>query len=443
MRLIMTKNLDKIFDLVKRAKAEDRDLTDEELRALAEDAPNSAETPSNEDGEETPSEDATNSAETKADEAVEASGETPSNEDDEEPTEDAPSDEAPSEDTEDTDTPSDEGEDENKDDKNSTSRSLMNKKFSLIKTIRALAENKPLDENTKAIIEQGRSEMRSAGISSQGQIVLPTEKRAVVSVTADGENVVSEDVFDLLTPLRAKNVLAEAGAKFYTNLTGDVKIPIMSASNVTFEGENAEAKDGAGAFTSVVLSPKRLTAYVDISKQMLAQDSIDIENAIREDLIAAINGKIESAILSDFTGSTEQFKGVFAEVAPTAVADFKALVEKEAEVEDANAIGSPVYVLSNKAKADLRAMAKGAKSTQLVYENGEVDGTKAYNTSHVSGHNYLYGDMSNIIIGTWNGIDLVVDNYTQATKGVVRLVVNLYVDAKVARPEALTAGNLA
>lgn len=444
----MTKNLDKIFDLVKRAKAEDRDLTDEELRALAEDAPNSAETPSNEDDEETPSEETPNSAETKADEAVEASGETPSNEDDEEPTdetpsEDAPSDEEPSEDTEDTDTPSDEDEDENKDDKNSTSRSLMNKKFSLIKTIRALAENKPLDENTKAIIEQGRSEMRSAGISSQGQIVLPTEKRAVVSVAADGENVVSEDVFDLLTPLRAKNVLAEAGAKFYTNLTGDVKIPIMSASNVTFEGENAEAKDGAGTFTSVVLSPKRLTAYVDISKQMLAQDSIDIENAIREDLIAAINGKIESAILSDFTGSTEQFKGVFAEVAPTAVADFKALVDKEAEVEDANAIGAPVYVLSNKAKADLRAMAKGAKSTQLVYENGEVDGTKAYNTSHVSGHNYLYGDMSNIIIGTWNGIDLVVDNYTQATKGVVRLVVNLYVDAKVARPEALTAGKLA
>lgn len=445
----MSKNLDKIYDLVKRAKAEDRDLTDEELRSLAEDALDSGETKDDEAVEEsgeTPSDSAetpSDSAETKDAEAVEDSGDTQSDEVEEEPTEEEPSDEddteVPSESGE---TPSDEDGDD-KDNKNSTSRKLMNKKFSFIKTVRALAENKPLDENTKAIIEQGRSEMRSAGISSQGQIVLPTEKRAVVSVAADGENVVSEDLFDLLTPLRAKNVLAEAGAKFYTNLTGDVKIPIMSANNVTFEGETAEAKDGAGAFTSVTLSPKRLTAYVDISKQMLAQDSIDIENAIREDLIAAINGKIEEAILSDFSGSTEQFKGVFAEVAPTVVNDFAALVKKEAEVEDANAIGTPVYILSNKAKADLRAMAKGANSTQLVYENGEVDGTKAYNTSHVSGHNYLFGDMSNIIIGTWNGIDVVVDNYTQATKGVVRLVVNLYVDAKVARPEALTAGKLA
>lgn len=310
----------------------------------------------------------------------------------------------------------------------------------MLKTIRSLAENKPLDDNTNALIEQGRSEMRKSGLSAQGQIVLPTEQRAVVSVTAEGEDVVATDVFDLLTPLRAKNVLAQAGAKFYTNLVGDVKIPVMNGSNVTFEAENGEAKDGAPEFTSITLSPKRLTAYVDISKQMLAQDSVDIENAIREDLINAINGKIEEAVLSDFSGSTTQFKGVFAEVVPTAVADFKALVDKEADIEDANVNGTPCYILSNKAKAALRAMAKGTKSTQLVYENGEVDGTPAYNTSHVKDTNYLYGDMSNIVIGVWAGIDMVNDIYTQAAKGCIRLVVNLYVDAKIARPSGLTAG---
>lgn len=435
----MKKNLTKIYDLVKRAKSENRDLTEEELRSLTEEDEKKDEKPSDTPKEDEPKEDEDPKEEDpKEDEPTEEKSAEENKDADEDNKEDDSEEDEPSESGEE---PSDDTEKEDKENKTTSTRK-MEKKFSLLKTIRSLAENKPLDDNTNAIIEQGRAEMRKSGLSSVGQIVLPTEKRAVVSYTADGVDTVSTDVFDLLTPLRAKNVLAQAGAKFYTNLVGDVKIPVMNGSNVTFEAETAPAKDGGASFSHITLSPKRLTAYVDISKQMLAQDSVDIENAIREDLINAINGKIEDAVLSDFTGSTTQFKGVFAAVKPTAVADFKALVDKEATVEDANINGTPCYILSNKAKAALRAMAKGTKSTQLVYENGEVDGTPAYNTSHVGATNYLFGDMSNIVIGVWAGIDMVNDVYTQAANGCIRLVVNLYVDAQIARPECLTAGKI-
>lgn len=443
----MKKNLTKIYDLVKRAKSENRDLTEEELRSLTEEdekKDENSDTPKEDEPkeDEDPKEEEPKEEEPKEDEPTEEPKEEKSAEEnkdaDEDNKEDDSEEDEPSESGEE---PSDDTEKEDKENKTTSTRK-MEKKFSLLKTIRSLAENKPLDDNTNAIIEQGRAEMRKSGLSSVGQIVLPTEKRAVVSYTADGVDTVSTDVFDLLTPLRAKNVLAQAGAKFYTNLVGDVKIPVMNGSNVTFEAETAPAKDGGASFSHITLSPKRLTAYVDISKQMLAQDSVDIENAIREDLINAINGKIEDAVLSDFTGSTTQFKGVFAAVKPTAVADFKALVDKEATVEDANINGTPCYILSNKAKAALRAMSKGTKSTQLVYENGEVDGTPAYNTSHVGATNYLFGDMSNIVIGVWAGIDMVNDVYTQAANGCIRLVVNLYVDAQIARPECLTAGKI-
>lgn len=434
----MKKNLTKIYNLVKRAKSENRDLTDEELKLLAEEDEKKDEEPS----DDTPKDDEPSDEEPKEDEPTEEPKEEKSAEENQDADEDNKKDDSeedePSESGEE---PSDDTEKEDKENKTTSTR-RMEKKFSLLKTIRSLAENKPLDDNTNALFEQGRMEMRKSGLSSVGQIVIPTEKRAVVSVTAEGEDVVATDVFDLLTPLRAKNVLAQAGAKFYTNLVGDVKIPVMNGSNVTFEAETAPAKDGGSTFSHITLSPKRLTAYVDISKQMLAQDSVDIENAIREDLINAINGKIEEAVLSDFTGSTTQFKGVFAAVKPTAVADFKALVDKEATVEDANASGVPCYILSNKAKAALRAMAKGTKSTQLVFEDGEVDGTPAFNTSHVGATNYLFGDMSNIVIGVWAGIDMVNDVYTQAANGCIRLVVNLYVDAQIARPECLTAGKI-
>jgi HK97 family phage major capsid protein len=431
----MTKNLNKIYDLVKRAKAENRDITDEELQELQDETPKEDETPA-EDKEEKSDEDVDTP---KEDDEIPA-------EDDETPTEDDPKeDDIEDKSDEEAETPK-EDETPTDDDKEDNSNVRMNKNFSLLKTVRSISKNQPLDELTNAVVEQGKSEMRKAGLSAQGQLVIPTnEVRAIHSVTADGESVVATDVFDILTPLRAKNVLAQAGATIYSNLTSDVKIPIMSKSNVTFEDENGEAKDGAGAFNYLKLTPHRLTAYVDISKELLAQDSVDVENAIRTDLVNAINSKLEEAFLSDFTGSTVQPKGVFAVVAPdeTVTSNFATLVANEAKVEDANILNEPCYILSNKAKAALRAMAKGAKSTELVYENGEVDGTKAYNTSNVPASNYLFGDMSSLVIGTWSGLDLVVDPYTQAAKGAVRLVVNMYVDFGVARPETLVAGKLA
>ena len=432
----MTKNLKKIYDLVKRAKSENRDITEEELQELQDETQKEDETP-------------TECKEKKSDEEVDTpmeDDEIPAEEDIETPTEDDPKeDDIDDKSDEDVETPM-EDETPTDDDKEDNSNVRMNKNFSLLKTIRSVSKNQPLDELTNAVIEQGKSEMRNAGLSAQGQLVIPTnEVRAIHSVTADGESVVATDVFDILTPLRAKNVLAQAGATIYSNLTGDVKIPIMSKSNVTFEDENGEAKDGAGAFSYLKLTPRRLSSYIDISKELLAQDSVDVENAIRTDLVNAINSKLEEAFLSDFSGSTVQPKGVFAVVKPDSAVtkDFATLVANEAKVEDANILNEPCYILSNKAKAALRAMAKGAKSTELVYENGEIDGTKAYNTSNVPAFNYLFGDMSSLVIGTWSGLDLIVDPYTQASRGAVRLVVNMYVDFGVARPETLVAGKLA
>ena len=134
---------------------------------------------------------------------------------------------------------------------------------------------------------------------------------------------------------------------------------------------------------------------------------------------------------------------MFHAISATSVSGFADVCDKEAELEDANVYGEKVYVMSNKAKAAFRVMPKSTKSTQLVMENGEIDGTKAYNTSVIDGKKYLYGDFSNLAIGQWGAIDLTVDPYTLARSGQIRLVVNAYFDAKILRPSAFTAGEIA
>lgn len=321
--------------------------------------------------------------------------------------------------------------------KNITKQKEMEKKsFSLLRAVRSIVNNQTMDAVDAAVINAGTEEMRKAGVSFAGQIQLPVENRAAITVTAEGTDVVATDIFDILEPLRAKNVLVNAGAKFMGGLVGNVKVPVMSASNVTWEGETAAAKDGAGAFTNVELTPKRLTAYIDISKQFLVQDSVGAEAVIRQDLINAINSKLEATILGDGAGSVTQPAGIFNGATLKTVTDFKGITELEATVEEANVYGEMKYLVSPSAKAALRNMPKSTKTTQLVMEGYEIDGAEVLSTTNVAKNKFVFGDFSNLAIGSWGAIDLTVDPYSQATNGCVRLVINAYFDAKKLRNEA-------
>ena len=284
-------------------------------------------------------------------------------------------------------------------------RNKMKQRFSLLKAIKAVAENRSIDDVTAAVNNAGMKEMRKAGLNTIGQIYLPIEKRAV-SVASEGVDVVATDLYDIIEPLRAKNVLLNAGAKFYTGLSNNVQLPVMTGANVGWAGEVGEAADGGTSFGNVQLTPKRLTAFVDISKMLLAQDSIGVENAIRMDLINAINSKLEATILGKEAKTADKPAGMFNGKTPTKVTDFEGLVGLEALVEEKNVLGDIAYIASPSAKASFRNMMKGSKGTaQLAYIDSSLDGTPVYSTSNVAAKQFIVGDFSNLAIGQFGGIN--------------------------------------
>ena len=338
--------------------------------------------------------------------------------------------------------------DKDKEDKETKSKkenkhNIMEKKFNLLSAIRSVAEGKPMDDATQAVIDAGKSEMRSAGVSMTGQIQIPVENRAAVTVTAEGEDVVVTDFANILDPLRTKNVLADSGANILTGLVGDLQIPAMGAENVNWEGETDDAQDGAGTFTNVKLTPHRLSAYIDVSKQFLVQDSLGAEALIRRDLVNAIQAKLEDTIFGTEAAEGGRPAGIFNGVSPTKVTDFKGLCTLESDVEDANFYGPAKYIVSPKAKAAMRAMAKSTKSTQLVMEGDNIDGTPVLSTGHIAKDTFAYGDWSQLYVGQWGAIDLTVDPYTKAAAGQVRLVINAFFDFKLVRPKAVVYGTTA
>ena len=288
-------------------------------------------------------------------------------------------------------------------------------------------------------------EIRNAIDNNQKSFVINAETRAMQVTGGEGvhDAVVETEIEGILEPLYAKSVLTQLGARWYSGLPkGDVQIPVMGKGQVGWEGEIDEAGATGNTFSTVKLQPKRLSAYVDISKQLIAQDTIGVEAAIRRDIVNALNDKLEATIFGANEGDTEKPAGIFYNVEETNIDDYAGLCQFEAALDDANINGEKKYLMGNTAKATFRSMIKGTNNSGMVLEANQIDGTPMINTSNVSTKKFAYGDFNYLAIGSWGDIEITVDPYTQATKGCIRLVVNAYFDAKVLRTEAFKFGNV-
>lgn len=324
----------------------------------------------------------------------------------------------------------------------SNTKNIHMSKFSLIKAINDVVNNRNINEDALSVIEMGATEMRKSGLSYSGQIQLPVEERAVTddaivaTVQTQGQEIVETEKLNILEPLRGKSILSEVGATFLTGLVGNISIPRYSGSTVGWKGEMAAADNGEGAFDTVELSPKRLTAYIDISKQFLVQDSVGAEEMLRSDIVNALISKLEQTIFGDAAGDTTKPAGIFynaEEVNPS----YAAVCEAEADVTDFS--GNKRFVMSPSMRAQFKQTTiSGEKSDlRLLMDGNEVNGYPVSTSSNVLSEGWAFGDFRELVVAQWGSIDIVVDPYTLATKNAVRLVINAFFDAAVRRDGAI------
>lgn len=310
-----------------------------------------------------------------------------------------------------------------------TNKEKRKMKKSLISMINDVLNNRAFDEEVQNEQAEARAEMAKSGLAPKGQIVL----RGIAATVAEhGQENVPEDKKALELQIRNKVVASAMGADWLGSLVGDVSIPKYSGSSVKWAGETATAEAGDGTFSEVVLKPHRLTATVDISKQFLLQDSGDAEALLISDLAAAVAEKLDQTIFGSGAGDTNTpagiFNGVVAEGA-LANADYDSVLALEEAVELKN--GSDfMFVMNPKVKYTLKGK-QMASGLQMVYSGGEVDGYKSISSNSVVANGIVCLNPKMLVIGQWGGVDILIDPYTKAADGQVRLVVNSYFDAKL------------
>lgn len=316
----------------------------------------------------------------------------------------------------------------------------MEKRFSVLEAINDVINGRKHNEDVQAYLDETRAMAANAGLGMNGQIQIDTRAVGVVNAqTTKGEGVetVATETWDLLTALRDKSAIVKAGAQVYSNLVGDVEIPIMGRETVTFAGELDLVSGAPATFESVSLKPQRVTCTVPVSKTWLRQNSPAVEAQLKNSIIDAINEKVEREILGD---SATHFDGLMVSADTTSAVTYEDIVNMETSIEGNNM--TTVFICDAKAKGALKLIPRQEGSTIAVWNEGQIDDMPTYVTNAIKSTDGTKGnivavDASQVVIGYWGDVlDIVVDPYSRSRENIVNIVVTTYVDAAVVRDGA-------
>mgnify|MGYP000088195242 FL=1 len=319
--------------------------------------------------------------------------------------------------------------------------------FSLIKAIRAMANpsDRKAQEDAAFEFECSAEAARQYGKDAQG-IMLPAEvlrswgKRDLN--TSDDSTLVAEDYRgnDFIDILRNESSVMQAGATVLRGLQGNVVIPKKtagaSAGWIATEGAaSAESEFTAG---SVTMTPKVIGAHTDVTRLLLQQSSLDVENLIRDDLTKSIATAIDLGALAG-SGASGQPTGIsnttgintttFAAANPT----WAEIVAMESAIANDNALsGSLGYICRPADFGTLKTTEKATGTAQFVVSpDNSMNGYNVVRSNQVTSGDFYFGNFADLLIGMYGGLDITVDPYALSTSGGVRIVALQTVDVAV------------
>tara|TARA_B110000285_G_scaffold234735_1_gene312768 strand:+ start:1947 stop:3182 length:1236 start_codon:yes stop_codon:yes gene_type:complete len=279
------------------------------------------------------------------------------------------------------------------------------------------------------------------------------ETRNNPQVTSNASGIIPTEVGDWAETLQQKTVLGDLATWMY-GLSGDMKLPTLSGTVAGWTAESGAvvttATDANTAIGSGTLQPKQLDAYMDISKMLLAQTNGSVENIIRTDMNNAIASTLEAAVLGSNAGAAATPQGVFnagTVSAATGAMTYQTLLDMEADLADSGAdFGRLAYLTTPNGRALLKNIVgqpgTGSYGQPTWYEDS-IDGYDARATGNVS--SIAGANPNGIVLGRWDdcvigqfgtALDLVVDPYTLALNGQVRIVIMSYWDTVFRRADS-------
>lgn len=212
------------------------------------------------------------------------------------------------------------------------------------------------------------------------------------------------------------------------------------------ENPAADVPESEPSLGSVTLSTKTLQAHVSYSRQLLMRSSIGVEQMVRQELATVHGPAIDRAALHG-NGVASEPLGLYkspdvSTEAMGGVPTFAKLVSMVGKVASDNAIapGARLAFATTPGMAAklMTVLVASAAGSEMIWTGTVLDGKAAnypaaasnqlsatMSTLEASGggeHGIVFGNWKDLIVGLWGALELVVDPFTYARRGLISVI---------------------
>lgn len=338
----------------------------------------------------------------------------------------------------------------------------MNQTWSLSRAIKQITTNGRLDGVEAEWTAEARKDNEKRGLEMDGNVGIPafaiyrageTDQMAATTASGDagGAGFVPENVPGSIEALRAPSVIEQTGVTVINGATGNLKFPRISTKATLAEATEIASTTAAGIqMDEVTLTPERVTAYTTYSKQLALQGGNDVDRLILNDLVGAMNARIDTSAFADIIATTDGSTINIAGTDGTNDALNAALVyqmESQVLADGAN-LGGCVWVMSPKAFQHSRSEAAVA-SVSALWDQQTFAGYRALatpyllddvldDTSSVGGQMLFGNFQQGGVLARFGSPDILVDPFTAASTGQIKIHINAFWDFALRQPAALS-----
>ena len=348
--------------------------------------------------------------------------------------------------------------------------------YSFVKALAEFLRNGRLSGLELEMHQEAQKELAAFGESvggfgiSQKVLRIGSHKRA--DITTATAPLVPTDIVGFIDALYAKMFCVKLGAQTMSGLTSNVSIPrVATAATAGWATEVADAADAGSDTEAVPLAPKRLACYQDISKTLIFQSPMNVEQLVRNLFIMAIQVAADAAFIAGATNGPTGLlvtSGIGAVAggtdgaAPT-MTHLLSLI-KEVAVDNAD-IGNLAFLTNPKVRYKLQTtpIVTGLNDTSNMYGYAESaariwpvdvsDKLIGYNaavstqcpstlekgSSGAVCSAIIFGNWLEMIIAQFGAFDVTVDPLSQAIGNKVRIVINSFWDSALRHPASFAA----
>lgn len=316
------------------------------------------------------------------------------------------------------------------------------KKYSLSRAINAVINNS-LGNTFEG--EVHRHLEKTLGRKPKGLLV-PEGVLMRTDMTTSGNYLVGTQTTDFVDAFRNQPIVVRAGAQMINGLVGNLSIPAQTGNGTAeWVAEGNAASESNLTISQLTMTPHTLTGNQTFTRKLLLQSTPKIDQLVRNDLSQLVSVGIDAAALCG-AGASYEPRGITynANINLTSTGgtlSYAHLCAMEENLSTYNGLqGNLAFIMPPSVRKSLRQLYLNSTYGEIPLfqagkENdmGTVLGYNTFVTNQLAQYSgkdcVIFGDFSQLMIGTWGAIDLIIDPYTESKTG--NVVITIFADVDI------------